>query len=56
MYPTDDTEARLRLALRDLAQMRQRLEREIAWSRALRAMAEQTRSEWMERFFAEPRR
>jgi hypothetical protein len=55
MYPTDDTEARLRLATRDLAEARQRLEREIAWSRTLRAMAERARNDWMERF-AERRR
>lgn len=41
MYPNDDTEARLRLAARDLARMRARLEAEIEWSRSLRSMVKQ---------------
>jgi hypothetical protein len=50
MYPSDDTEARLRLAARTLADLRERLRREIEWSRVLRAMVEESRRDWKVRY------
>jgi hypothetical protein len=39
MYPHDDTEVRLRLRVRQTRELRERLRREVEWSRAVREAA-----------------